>query len=73
VRDWLAEPDHARLQLHVLPNDCSHLNPGERIGLRLKDKVAANRLHGSMNHLLQTVDAFFAEMTPEQALTWAAA
>jgi transposase len=73
VRDWLAEPDHARLQLHFLPKYCSHLNPVERIWLRLKDKVAANRLHGSIKHLLQTVDTFFAEMTPEHALTWAAA
>jgi transposase len=73
VRDWLAEPDHARLQLHFLPKYCSHLNPVERIWLRLKDKVAANRLHGSINHLLQTIDTFFAEMTPEQALIWAAA
>ncbi len=73
VRDWLAEPDHARLQLHFLPKYCSHLNPVERIWLRLKDKVAANRLHGSIKHLLQTVDTFFADMTPEQALTWAAA
>ena len=73
VRDWLAEPEHARLQVHVLPKYCSHLNPVERIWLRLKDKVAANRLHGSITHLLQTVDTFFTEMTPDQALTWAAA
>ena len=73
VRDWLADPAHARLQLHFLPKYCSHLNPVERIWLRLKDKVAAKRLHGSLPHLLQTVDTFFATMTPEQALTWAAA
>jgi len=73
VRDWLAAPEHARLQLHFLPKYCSHLNPVERIWLRLKDKVAANRLHGSIKHLLETVDRFFAEMTPDQALTWAAA
>jgi transposase len=73
VRDWLAEPEHARLQLHFLPKYCSHLNPVERIWLRLKDKVAANRLHGSIKHVLQTVDIFFTEMTPEQALIWAAA
>lgn len=71
VRDWLAEPDHARLQLHYLPKHCSHLNPVEPIWLRLKDKVAANRLHGSMRHLLATVDEFFAAMTSEQALQWA--
>ena len=71
VRDWLAEPAHARLQLHLLPKHCSHLNPVEPIWLRLKAKVAANRLHGSMRHLLAAVDEFFAAMTPEQALQWA--
>ena len=71
VRDWLAEPTHARLQLHRLPTHCSHLNPVEPIWLRLKDKVAANRLHGSMRHLLAAMDEFFEAMTPEQALQWA--
>lgn len=73
VQEWLAEPAHARLQLHFLPKYCSQLNPVERSWLRMKDNVAANRLHGSIKHLLQTVDAFFAEMTPDQALVWAAA
>ena len=71
VRDWLAKPEHARLHLHFLPTHCSHLNPVEPIWLRLKDKVAANRLHGSMRHLLASVDEFFDAMTPEQALQWA--
>jgi transposase len=71
VRDWLAKPEHARLHLHFLPTHCSHLNPVEPIWLRLKDKVAANRLHGSMRHLLASVDEFFNAMTPEQALQWA--
>ena len=71
VKDWLAE--QPRLQLFYLPKYCSHLNPVENIWLRLKAKVAANRLHGSMTRLLDTVDAFFQEMTPELALTWAAA
>ncbi|MCA1598460.1 MAG: IS630 family transposase [Chloroflexi bacterium] len=71
VRDWLAKPEHARLQLHFLPKQCSHLNPVEPIWLRLKAQVAANRLHGSMRQLLATVDTFFDAMTPEQALQWA--
>ncbi len=71
VREWLAEPAHARLQLYGLPTQCSHLNPVEPIWLRLKDKVAANRLHGSMSQLLRTVAVFFDDMTPEQALQWA--
>lgn len=71
VRDWLAA--HPRLQLHFLPTYCAHLNPVERIWLRLKGHLAANRLYGSIRLLLATVDRFFAAMTPEQALTWAAA
>jgi transposase len=71
VLAWL--PAHPRLQLCYLPKYCSHLNPVERIWLRLKNTVAANRLYGSMQLLVETVDAFFTAMTPEQALTWAAA
>jgi transposase len=71
VTAWL--PAHPRLQLCYLPKYCSHLNPVERIWLRLKNTVAANRLYGSMQLLLATVDAFFRAMTAEQALTWAAA
>jgi transposase len=71
VRDWLAL--HPRLQLYYLPKYCSDLNPVENIWLRLKNKVAANRLYGSFQHLLEAVERFFREMTPEQALVWAAA
>jgi transposase len=71
VRDWLEA--HPRLQLYYLPKYCSHLNPVEDIWLRLKNQVSANRLYGSMKVLLETVEAFFHDMTPEKALTWAAA
>jgi transposase len=71
VREWLAKEEHGRLQVHLLPKHCSHLNPVEPLWLRLKDKVAANRLHGSMHHLLIAVDEFFDAMSPEQALQWA--
>jgi transposase len=71
VTAWLAE--HPRLRLFYLPKYCSHLNPVEPIWRRLKDKVAANRLYGSMNALLDEVRLFFAAMTPEEALTWSAA
>lgn len=70
VRDWLA--GQTRLQLYYLPKYCSHLNPVEAIWLRLKGKIAGDRLHGSIQCLLQTVDNFFAQMSPERALTWAA-
>jgi transposase len=69
VRAWLAE--HPRLRLFYLPTYCSHLNPVEQIWLQLKNTLAADRLYGSMPLLLQTVDRFFAAMTPEEALTWA--
>ncbi len=64
---------HARLKLYYLPTYCSHLNPVEPIWLRLKGQIAANRLYGSMTLLLDFVDSFFGAMTPELALTWAAA
>jgi transposase len=71
VRDWLES--QKRLQMYYLPKYCSHLNPVERIWLRLKGKVAANRLYGSIQALLKAVDLFFREMSPERALAWAAA
>ncbi len=69
VSKWLVK--HPRLQLHYLPTHCSHLNPVEPIWRQLKNRIAADRLYGSMKLLLETVDNFFDEMTPAQALTWA--
>jgi transposase len=69
VGEWLAV--HPRLQLYYLPKYCSHLNPVEPIWLRLKNTLAADRLYGSMKLLLETTEAFFTAMTPEQALRWA--
>jgi transposase len=71
VTAWLKE--HPRLRLFYLPKYCSHLNPVEQIWLRMKNKIAANRLYGSMQLLLDAVTEFFKEMSPEQALEWAAA
>jgi transposase len=70
VRQWL--DTCPRLQLHFLPKYCSHLNPVEGIWLQCKNHLPANRLYGSMNLLLDTIAAFFSEMTPQKALTWAA-
>jgi len=70
VQHWLK--DHPRLQLFYLPKYCSHLNPVEAIWLRLKNALAANRLYASMQLLLETVDVFFAQMTAERVLSWAA-
>lgn len=72
VQDWLREAEHARLHLCFLPTYCSHLNPVENIWRQLKGRRAADRLYASMPLLLDTVVAFFRQMTPEQALTWAA-
>lgn len=71
VREWLET--HPRLQLYYLPKYSSHLNLVEDIWVRLKNHVSANRLYGSMKVLLETVETFFHDMTPEKALTWAAA
>jgi transposase len=69
VKDWLAE--QSRLQLFYLPKYCSHLNPVENIWLRLKGQIAANRLYGSLQRLLDAAARFFEDMTPELALAWA--
>ena len=71
VRDGLVF--HPRLHIYYLPKYCSDLNPVENIWLRLKNKVAANRLYGSFQMVLEAVERFFREMSPEQALIWAAA
>jgi transposase len=70
VKAWLAQ--QSRLQLFYLPTYCSDLNPVENIWLRLKNEIAANRLYGSLQPLLDSVASFFDDMTPELALTWAA-
>jgi transposase len=69
VEAWLTE--QSRLQLFYLPKYCSHLNPVENIWLRLKGQIAANRLYGSLQCLLDAAVGFFDAMTPEMALAWA--
>jgi transposase len=71
VQDWLAA--HPRLQLWYLPKYCSHLNPVENIWLRMKNQIAADRWYASMKLLLDSVDQFFDNMSPKQALVWAGA
>ena len=61
VRAWLARPEHARFRLLWLPKYSAHQhNPIERVWGLLKDKVAANRLHGSIDALAQETDRFLA-------------
>jgi transposase len=62
VRAWLARPEHARIRLLWLPKYSAHEhNPIERAWGLLKDKVAANRLHGSIDALAHEADRFPAE------------
>jgi len=71
VRAWLV--DRPSIELLYLPAYSGHeQNPVEKVWWRLKDKVAANRLHGSLDALIDTVHAFFASFTPEDALRVAA-
>ena len=46
VEAWRAV--HPRLPLYDWPTYGAHLHPVERLWLRLKNPVAANRLYGSM-------------------------
>jgi transposase len=61
VRHWLAHPDHARFRVLWLPKYSAHEhNPIERVWGLLKDAVAANRLHGSIDELVAAAEHFFA-------------
>ena len=71
VQAWLV--DHPQVQLLWLPSYSGHKhNPVEKIWWRLKDRIAANRLHGSIDALVEAVHEFFASFTPEDALRLAA-
>ena len=61
VRQWLAHPAQARFRVLWLPKYSAHEhNPIERIWGLLKDAVAANRLHGSIDELVAAAERFFA-------------
>jgi transposase len=61
VRQWLAQPEHARFHLLWLPKYAAHEhNPIERVWGLLKDQVAANRLAGSIDALVTEAERFFA-------------
>jgi transposase len=62
VRAWLARPEHARFHLLWLPKYSAHEhNPIERVWGLLKDRVAANRLHGSIDALVEVAGRFLTE------------
>lgn len=64
VRAWRARPEHARFRFLWLPKYSAHEhNPIERIWGLLKDAVAANRLHGSIDRLVDEAARFFATTT----------
>jgi transposase len=61
VRQWLAQAAHARFHLLWLPKYTAHEhNPIERVWGLLKDAVAANRLHGSIDALVAEAERFLA-------------
>jgi transposase len=62
VRRWLARPEHARFRLLWLPKYTAHEhNPIERVWGLLKDRVAANRLHGSIDLLVARAERYLSE------------
>ena len=61
VRAWRARPEHARFRFLWLPKYSAHEhNPIERVWGLMKDAVAANRLHGSIDLLVAEAHRFFA-------------
>lgn len=62
ARQWLARPEHARFRLLWLPKYTAHEhNPIERVWGLLKDHVAANRLHGSIDLLVAQAERYLRE------------
>jgi len=71
VAQWLTA--HTHVELRHLPTYSGHQeNPVEKVWWRLKDRVAANRLHKDIDGLVATVHDFFASFTPDAALQLAA-
>ncbi len=61
-RAWLGE--HTQVQLLFLPAYSGHRhNPVEKVWWRLKDQIAANRLHGSIDAMVVAIHDFFATFT----------
>jgi transposase len=64
VRAWRARPEHARFRLLWLPKYSAHEhNPIERVWGLMKDAVAANRLHGSIDLLVGEAERFLTTTT----------
>jgi transposase len=64
VRAWRARPEHARFRFLWLPKYSAHEhNPIERVWGLMKDAVAANRLHGSIDLLVEEAVRYFATTT----------
>jgi transposase len=71
VERWLGE--HTQVQLLFLPAYSGHRhNPVEKVWWRLKDQIAANRLHDSIDAMVVAIHDFFATFTSEDALRLAA-
>lgn len=71
VQEWLKE--HPHVHLLFLPAYSGHrCNPIEKVWWHLKQHVATNRLHGSIDALVAAVDQYFSSRSPEQTLKLAA-
>ncbi len=67
VERWLSE--HIQVQLLFLPAYSGHRhNPVEKVSWRLKDQIAAKRLHDSIDTMVVAIHDFFATFTSEDAL-----
>ena len=71
VASWLAA--HPAVELLFLPRYNGYRqSPVEEVWWRLKQQVAANRLHGTIEALEAVVHRFCATLTPQVALRLAA-
>lgn len=70
LEEWLAS--HPRVRLYYLPCYMPQLSPVKKIWWRLKGVVAANRLYGTLDALIDAVEKSFKELTEAEAPTLAA-
>ena len=67
LQAWLLE--HRQIEMLFLPKYAAHRdNPIEKLWWHLKGYAAANRCCHSMSELLEVVDRYFSQLTPDKVL-----
>jgi len=65
IKDWLKRPD-CRIQLHLLPPYCPHLNPIERLWAVMHQHVTHNKYYPNVRQFADAILSFLRETIPKQ-------